>query len=345
MNDSFNATTKLLVWKGETNPNYYVDSTGNIFRAKDGYRLLMHVINGRHYVYINHIDNHCWEWRVDYIVAYTFLGKPEDAIRLVHIDDNNLNDNLSNLMWYRKIDVMREYIDLAIIENNGSIIEEWRDCKLEHPCNKEYEVSNFGMIRDKHTKELTILKESHGYRVFYYIDKEFAKQTRIKAVHRAVAEAFIPNPNNYQLINHLDGDPFNDIVSNLEWASNGMNSEHAYIQGLHKKSRYTIRQIETVCDLLSRTKVPHVQISFMTGVDRKTISDILRKRRWREVSDKYIFPIKKWNNSMKDEVKRLIISGMKGHEIFTQLGINYDQSAISFYERMRRELKSVGLVK
>ena len=51
-------------------------------------------------------------------------------------------------------------------------------------------------------------------------------------LHRLVASAFIPNPNRYQQVNHIDGDTKNNRVENLEWVSPSMNMKHAYKTGL-----------------------------------------------------------------------------------------------------------------
>ena len=334
---------RKLKWKDEEMPDYYISSDGVLYFGKidESHRCATNQINGRNYCYIL-FDHGMMAKRIDYMVAYTFHGNPEDAIRLIHINEQIDDDRAENLMWFCKSHLQQEYIDKAIIEPDGTIIEQWKPITLEYNSKINYEINNFGIVRNCKTGERVKTYTNHGYEVFYYLDESPSKQTRLKLVHRCVAEAFLPNPNKYQYINHIDGNKSNNMVNNLEWSESGMNVEHAYLQRLNQNRKYTPEQIHTVCDLLAHRKISHVQISYMTGVDRKTISDIYIGRRWTEISSKYVFQPKRWTPEIKQKIKDLTLKGYVIKEICQILNEPYEQAIISLYERLRRELRAEG---
>lgn len=59
------------------------------------------------------------------------------------------------------------------------------------------------------------------------VDLKYQGRRKMSRIHRLVAEAFIPNPSGLPEVNHIDGNPRNNIASNLEWCSKLHNMQHA----------------------------------------------------------------------------------------------------------------------
>ena len=80
-----------------------------------------------------------------------------------------------------------------------------------------YEVSTLGRVRSKITNEFAKpFKNEKGYLIVkIYLNG----QMKNERVHRLVALTFIPNPNNYPQVNHIDYDRTNNRIDNLEWVS------------------------------------------------------------------------------------------------------------------------------
>jgi hypothetical protein len=95
-------------------------------------------------------------------------------------------------------------------------------------------VSNTGLIKSLHWGKEKLLKQvirSNNY-PYYFVGLLKDGKRKYFAIHRLVAMMFIPNPNNYEQIDHLDGNKLNNNVENLEWVTAKENQNHATRIGL-----------------------------------------------------------------------------------------------------------------
>ena len=111
-----------------------------------------------------------------------------------------------------------------------------------------YSVSNEGRVksmakkwfagvhnRSQRSKGETLLRQHINRLGYVKVNMHGIEKPRIMAVHRLVATAFIPNPENKPEVNHKDGNKGNNHVSNLEWATLSENRRHAYSCGLTRR--------------------------------------------------------------------------------------------------------------
>ena len=96
-----------------------------------------------------------------------------------------------------------------------------------------YLVSTSGQIRRQGSSIDHSVRDRKGYLV---TDLYINGNRYTKRVHRLVAEAFIPNPDNKPEVNHKDGDRHNNAASNLEWVTKTENCRHAWDTGLVRPS-------------------------------------------------------------------------------------------------------------
>lgn len=109
-----------------------------------------------------------------------------------------------------------------------------------------YEVSDKGRIRtcsngrwgNRQSCRIMSLKvNTVGYFCVNLYKPFSGGKSTCQMVHRLVAEAFIPNPENKPQVNHIDGNKLNNKVENLEWVTASENKYHAVRTGLQKPSK------------------------------------------------------------------------------------------------------------
>lgn len=174
------------------------------------------------------------------------------------------------------------YEGLYAVTNDGRV---W-----SHP--KRTTVGSNGGMREDGGRWLNIIrvtKRTAHMRAYLHRDGKAAGML----VHRAVAMAYLPNPESLPHINHKDGDPTNNRVENLEWCDASTNARHAIANGLTKmpsQSGAKNSQSKLTESDVRRIRIEHsagkscAAIARQFGVNPKTVNDIVRGKRWAHIS-------------------------------------------------------------
>lgn len=156
------------------------------------------------------------------------------------------------------------------------------------PNFEDYEINLKGIVRDRYTKkEFRPHIDHKGYFYIQLPDKRVM-------VHRLLAFAFIsnPNPEKNTIINHIDGNPSNNNLDNLEWCDYRHNNQQAIYQGLKSDSiDCLVRDFDTgiVYDFPSTAEAKRF-MGIPTKIDNR---DLYPKTFGRLINNKYEFRLKK----------------------------------------------------
>ena len=109
--------------------------------------------------------------------------------------------------------------------------EEW---KIIEKYNGKYAVSGLGRVKNlnyRNTGKEHIVPQqitNHGGYLKVILEEGGRKDSPL--VHDLVAQEFLPNPYGCPCVNHMDGDPTNNVVENLEWCTCGYNSNYGDVK-------------------------------------------------------------------------------------------------------------------
>ena len=162
-----------------------------------------------------------------------------------------------------------------------------------------YKVDKIGNVYGLNGRKLKPAKDRKGYlRVGLTIDGKLCT----KKVHRLIAEAFIPNPENKPQVNHINGIKDDNFVDNLEWVTHKENTKHAIDNGLFyfNSSKESINKIikkgslngnallseEKVLEIRKKYK-PRIYTKAMLaleyGVKESCIKDVVNRNSWNHI--------------------------------------------------------------
>jgi hypothetical protein len=171
-------------------------------------------------------------------------------------------------------------------------IDEYKGTFRCEICNSE-KIVHFWKIKSNHDKSCGCIK---GKSILKYhilqngnvisetgiiLNKKIAKgyeSFKGKYVHRLVAEKYIPNPNNYKDVNHINGIKTDNRIENLEWCTRSKNIKHAWHNKLNEGGRGKINKsrllsIENI-DNIKSSVLPSRELGKIYNVSKTTILNI-----------------------------------------------------------------------
>lgn len=130
---------------------------------------------------------------------------------------------------------------------------------------KLYQVSNTGKVRRIFKADLRELKGTIKKGGYKGVLLKLNKKNKWELVHRLVAKAFIPNPNNLPQVNHKDENKLNNLVDNLEWCDSKYNNNYGT-----KKERISKAKINNTYNMKS-------VLCIETGIIYPTLYEVERQ--------------------------------------------------------------------
>lgn len=172
---------------------------------------------------------------------------------------------------------------------------------------ENYTISDTGIVTNEDTNKVLKPKMNYGYLLVTLSKKGRCKTFR---VHRLVAEAFIPNPDNLPVIDHIDTDRTNNNISNLRWCTAKENIANPITRDKMKSVYETQRKPVVGISIKDNSIIQFDSLTSagLNGFDPRTITKVIKGKqgrsqhkgyKWYYLSD-YVSNIKKSNENKAD---------------------------------------------
>lgn len=198
-----------------------------------------------------------------------------------------------------------------------------------------YQISNYGRVWHKYMG--IFLKPSFNGGGYLYVMLSTYNGPKPIQIHRLEMIKFKPIYNYQNLdVNHKDGIKYHNKLNNLEWMTRQENIIHAYNNGLAKKNENSCKtnlineEVRNICILLSENKYSNKEISKITNVNERIISDIKQRTSWSNISSEYNFNIRPGKLFTEQMVMNLCLYFQNNN--INNLTINqFCRNTLSFY--------------
>ena len=277
-----------IIWKDvpidEFKNSYEISNTGQI-RNKNTLKIKTTQLGSTGYVTTRLDIGTCKKTvQIHSLVAEAFLKpiEPKENKKIIvkFKDENKNNIHVNNLQWdYQNINIKKNNNNNI---NEQNIVNNVNNVNNANNMNDEITIGNFkgkkiinyqdylisknGQVYSTKTNKIREVEiNDNGYCRIKLMDG--TKQGKKFYIHRLVAEAYIPNPNNYNQVNHKNLDKHDNNVDNLEWCSESMNMQH----NANNKPENSKRVIQL--DLLDETKIIGTYNSIKEASDKTNINN------------------------------------------------------------------------
>ena len=181
----------------------------------------------------------------------------------------------------------KKYDGELYYNSEESLKEEFREVYVEDYGNVT--INNFGTKVYTMTGKFPSIYTQGGY-LGIFVGTNQGKHHTLR-LHRLVAMAFIPNPDNLPEVNHKDGDKHNNCVTNLEWCTNLQNMHHAWENGLiyglkgskNGRAKLAEEQVQEIKSLYTGKKGEIANLARKYKVSWSLIKLIVTNQNWKHI--------------------------------------------------------------